>query len=90
LKVELSSESRGLTETCCWTSVDVDPTTRAEHDRHNLRYPSDLTDAEWAIPGFQAQTRGIFASSLFGVGSGVVSLGGAVSTSHFAAVSWFG
>jgi hypothetical protein len=30
------------------------------------------------------------ASSLFGVGSGVVPLGGAVSTSHFAAVSWFG
>src|SRR5271168_3164888 len=25
------------------------PATRAEHDRDELRYPSDLTDAEWAI-----------------------------------------
>jgi transposase len=25
------------------------PETRAEHDRDDLRYPSDLTDAEWAI-----------------------------------------
>jgi putative transposase len=25
------------------------PSTRAEHDRDDLRYPSDLTDAEWAI-----------------------------------------
>jgi hypothetical protein len=23
------------------------PETRAEHDRDELRYPSDLTDAEW-------------------------------------------
>ena len=23
--------------------------TRSEHDREDLRYPSDLTDAEWAI-----------------------------------------
>jgi hypothetical protein len=23
--------------------------TRAEHDRDDLRYPSDLTDAEWQI-----------------------------------------
>ena len=23
--------------------------TRVEHDRDNLRYPSDLTDAEWQI-----------------------------------------
>jgi putative transposase len=25
------------------------PETRAEHDRDDLRYPSDLTDAEWQI-----------------------------------------
>jgi len=25
------------------------PDTRSEHDRDDLRYPSDLTDAEWAI-----------------------------------------
>jgi transposase len=25
------------------------PDTRAEHDRDELRYPSDLTDAEWQI-----------------------------------------
>jgi transposase len=25
------------------------PDTRSEHDRDNLRYPSDLTDVEWAI-----------------------------------------
>ena len=25
------------------------PDTRAEHDRDDLRYPSDLTDAEWQI-----------------------------------------
>ncbi len=25
------------------------PETRAEHDRDELRYPSDLTDAEWLI-----------------------------------------
>ncbi len=25
------------------------PKTRAEHDRDDLRYPSDLTDAEWQI-----------------------------------------
>ena len=24
-------------------------TTRSEHDREDLRYPSDLTDAEWTI-----------------------------------------
>ena len=27
------------------------PETRAEHDRDDLRYPSDLTDAEWQILG---------------------------------------
>ena len=25
------------------------PVTRSDHDRDELRYPSDLTDAEWAI-----------------------------------------
>ena len=25
------------------------PETRAEHDRDDLRYPSDLSDAEWQI-----------------------------------------
>jgi len=25
------------------------PETRAEHDRDDLRYPSDLTDAEWLV-----------------------------------------
>jgi transposase len=25
------------------------PETRAEHDRDDLRYPGDLTDAEWQI-----------------------------------------
>jgi hypothetical protein len=25
------------------------PETRAEHDRDDLRYPSDLTDTEWEI-----------------------------------------
>ena len=25
------------------------PETRAEHDRDYLRYPSDLTDAEWRV-----------------------------------------
>ena len=25
------------------------PDTRAEHDRDDLRYPSDLTDAEWQV-----------------------------------------
>ena len=25
------------------------PDTRLEHDRNDLRYPSDLTDAEWSI-----------------------------------------
>ena len=25
------------------------PETRAQHDRDDLRYPSDLTDAEWQI-----------------------------------------
>ncbi len=27
------------------------PDTRAEHDRDDLRYPSDLTDAEWQVVG---------------------------------------
>lgn len=25
------------------------PDTRAQHDRDDLRYPSDLTDAEWPV-----------------------------------------
>jgi len=28
---------------------DVRPRHRAEHDRNDLRYPSDLTDAEWQV-----------------------------------------
>jgi transposase len=27
----------------------VTPETRADHDRADLRYPSDLTDAEWQL-----------------------------------------
>ena len=30
-------------------AFDVDPQDRAEHDRDDLRYPSDVTDAEWQI-----------------------------------------
>jgi hypothetical protein len=33
------------------------PETRAEHDRDDLRYPSDLTDAEWQIYPDSAGTR---------------------------------
>ncbi|TCZ52951.1 transposase [Roseicella aquatilis] len=29
-----------------WTAI-----TRAEHRREGLRFPSDLTDAEWAVVG---------------------------------------
>ena len=35
----------------------LSPETQAEHDRDELRYPSDLTDAEWQILGHRCHRR---------------------------------
>ena len=31
------------------------PETRSEHDRDDLRYPSDLTDAEWQVLAYSVE-----------------------------------
>jgi Putative transposase of IS4/5 family (DUF4096) len=41
---ELILQVHAIPEPSMWT-----PETRAEHDRDQLRYPSDLTDAEWQL-----------------------------------------
>ena len=43
-----------------WTTEN-----RARYDRNYLRYPSDLTDAEWALiePGLPPAKRGAWRSS---------------------------
>jgi hypothetical protein len=40
----MESKRSPILEPLMWTRE-----TRAEHDRDDLRYPSDLTDAEWRV-----------------------------------------